>query len=287
MRLFLFFTFVSLIFFSCNNSEVVSNPTNLNQILKEFHNPASQKVLIAAHRASNRKFPENSLAAVQYSIETGVDIIEIDIRTTKDGKLVLMHDGTIDRTTNGEGELKEFTYAELLKLELDKESDDTIIHRIPLAEEVLELARGKIMIDLDIKEVYIKDLVDLVHKTHTEKQSLFFDSSFDILDSVLVLDSTLLIMPRAHSLKEAQGIIIKYNPTVIHIDSDFYTEELVNTIKSSGARIWINAIIFPDIKAYIGLVDFGYSPLIEGGANIIQTDLPLTLHKFLKEKEKR
>ena len=287
MRLILIFTFVSLIFFSCNNSEIVSKPANLNQILKEFHNPASQKVLIAAHRASNRKFPENSLAAVQYSIETGVDIIEIDIRTTKDGKLVLMHDGTIDRTTNGEGKLNEFTYAELLKLELDKESDDTIIHRIPLAEDILELARGKIMIDLDIKEVYIKDLVDLVHKTQTEKQSLFFDSNFDILDSVLVLDSSLLVMPRAHSLEEAHKIIIRYHPKVIHIDPDFYTDEVVNIIKNGGSRIWINALIFPDIKAYIGLVDFGYSPLIESGVNIIQTDLPLTLNKFLKEKGKR
>ncbi len=287
MRLLLFFTFVSSLFFSCNNSEIVTSTGNLNQILAEFHNTSSQKVLIAAHRASNRKFPENSLAAIQHSIETGVDIIEIDIRTTKDGKLVLMHDGTIDRTTNSEGELKNFSYAELLKLELDKASDDTLIHRIPLAEEALKLAKGKIMIDLDIKEVYIKDLVELVHKTQTGKQALFFDSSFEILDSVLILDSTLMIMPRAHSLKDVKIIMNKYHPPVIHIDPDFYTKEVVNTIKNGGAKIWINALAFPDIKAYIGLVDFGYSPLIEGGANIIQTDLPLTLHQFLKEKKLR
>ena len=77
MRLLLFSLFISLIFLNCNNGDVVTSPGNLTKILTEFHNTSSQKVLIAAHRASNRKFPENSLAAIQHSIETGVDIKEV------------------------------------------------------------------------------------------------------------------------------------------------------------------------------------------------------------------
>ena len=276
-----------LFLISCKNNDIVLRESNLNQILTEFHNPDSHKVLIAAHRASNKKYPENSLASIQYSIDTGVDIIEIDIRTTKDGKLVLMHDKTLERTTNGEGDLKNFTYTELLKIELDTEAEDTFTHRIPLAEEALKLAKGKIMIDLDIKEVSIKDLVDLVHKTQTGKQALFFDKSFNILDSVLTMDSTLMLMPRAHSHDDVKEIIKTYHPPVIHIDSDFYTKEVISTIKTSGARIWINALAAPDLKASLGLVNSGYSPLINGGANIIQTDLPLTLHRFLKKEKLR
>ena len=273
--------------FSCNNSEIETNSSDLDHILTTFHNSSSSKVLIAAHRAMHTKYPENSLAAFQHSIDSGIDIIEADIRTTKDGKLVLMHDGTIDRTTNGEGKLKNFTYVELQKLDLDKESDDLLNHKVPLAEDAFNLVQGKIMVDLDIKDVYVKHLVNLVHKTDTEKQVLFFDSDFAVLDSVLLLDSTLMLMPRAHSLEEVRMIIEKYHPPVIHIDPSFYTEEVVSTIKASGARVWINALGFADAKALIGLVDTGYSPLVDGGANIIQTDYPLTLHEYLIERNQR
>ncbi|MEN8192382.1 MAG: glycerophosphodiester phosphodiesterase family protein [Bacteroidota bacterium] len=288
MRIFkLFFTSILFLFFTlnCTQNDIKTNPSDLDQILFEFHDSSSNKVLIAAHRASNKIYPENSLASIQYSIDSGVDIVEIDIRTTKDGKLVLMHDGSVDRTTNGEGDVKDIIFVELQKLELEKESDEPYLHKVPLAEEALNLAHGKIMIDLDIKDVYIKPLVDLVHKTNTEKQVLFFDSDFAVLDSVLLLDSTLMVMPRAHSLEEVEKIIERYHPPVIHIDPDFYTEEVVNAIKDNGARIWINALGFADAKAMIGLVDIGYSPLIDGGANIIQTDFPLTLCQFLKRKK--
>ena len=143
------------------------------------------------------------------------------------------------------------------------------------------------MIDLDIKGVYTKDLVELVHKTRIGKQVLFFDSDLTVLDSVLLLDSTLLLMPRAHSLEEVKMIIERFNPPVIHIDPSFFTEEVVSTINKSGAKVWINALGFADAKALIGLVDTGYAPLVEGGGNIIQTDYPLMLHKYLTEKNLR
>ncbi len=130
-------------------------------------------------------------------------------------------------------------------------------------------------------------MVDLVHKTKTEKQALFFDSELAVLDSVILLDSTMLLMPRAYSLEEVKMIIERFHPPVIHIDPSFYTEEVVSTIKASGAKIWINALGFPDAKALIGLVDTGYATLTDGGANIIQTDYPLTLHEYLIEKNLR
>lgn len=287
LRLSLLYLVVLILIFSCNQSEIKTNSSGLDQILTKFHEPSSNKILIAAHRAMHTKYPENSLIAFQHSIDSGIDIIETDIRTTKDGKLVLLHDGTVDRTTDGKGELSDFTFDELQKLELDKESEDPNNHKVPLAEAALNLAHGKIMIDLDIKDVFVKHLVNLVHKTHTEKQVLFFDSDFAVLDSVLLLDSTLMLMPRAHSLEEVRMIIEKYLPPVIHIDPSFFTKEVVNTIKASGARVWINALGFADAKAAIGLVDTGYSPLVEGGANIIQTDYPLTLHKYITEKNLR
>jgi glycerophosphoryl diester phosphodiesterase len=279
--------FLFLLLVSCSDINIKTEPSNLNQILEVFHNSSSSKVQIAAHRAMHTKYPENSLAAFQHSIESGVDIIETDIRTTKDGKLVLMHDGTIDRTTNGEGKVKDFTFAELQKFDLDKDSELTETYKIPLAEDAFNIARGKIMIDLDIKGVYTKDLVELVKKTKVGNQVLFFDSDLAVLDSVLLLDSTLLLMPRAHSLEEVKMIIERFHPPVIHIDPSFFTEEVVKTINNSGAKVWINALGFADAKALVGLVDSGYAPLVEGGGNIIQTDSPLILHQYLIEKKLR
>ena len=279
--------FILLQFIGCNESKNHNNPSKLDQILTTFHNPSSSKVLIVAHRALHTNYPENSLAAFQHSIDSGIDIIETDIRTTKDGKLVLLHDNTIDRTTNGKGNLKDYSFAELQKFDLDKESDDTHAHKVPLAEDALKLAYGNTMVDLDIKDVYVKHLVNLVHRTQMGKQVLFFDSDFAVLDSVLLLDSTLMLMPRAHSLEEVMMIIEKYHPPVIHIDPSFYTAEVVNKIKESGARVWINALGFADAKAVIGLVDTGYSSLVDGGANIIQTDYPLALHEYLIERNLR
>lgn len=281
----LFVVSILIFLFSCNQEEYKTSTSNLDSILATFKDSTSNKVLIAAHRAMHTKYPENSLAAFQHAIDSGVDIIETDIRMTKDGKLILMHDNTLDRTTTGKGKVNDYLFTEFENLELKKDSDDPNKYKIPLAEEALDLAYGKIMVDLDIKGVYVKSLVDLVHKTKTEKQVIFFDSEFEVLDSVRMLDSTLMIMPRAYSLEDVKEIIQRYHPPVIHIDPSFYTEEVVSLIKSSGAKIWINALGFADAKALIGLVDTGYAPLVDGGANIVQTDNPLILHQYLTNRK--
>ena len=272
---------------SCQNKTQKLQTISLSEILVEFHHPNSERVLIAAHRASNPYYPENSLASIKYAIKTGIDIVEIDIRTTKDGKMVLMHDETINRTTNGEGKISEYSYAELQEFTLNKKWRDSLTHHIPLLKDVFALAYGKIILDLDLKEVIIKPLVQLVQESNTRKQVLFFDGSYQVLDSILYYDSTLLLMPRAHSLDDVKEIISKYHPAVIHIDPSFYTPEVVETIKENGGRIWINALGWPDIKAYWGFKKIAYNPLIKYKANIIQTDLPLDVHLFLKQKNLR
>ncbi len=272
---------------ACSFYPFNSNNKTFNEILLEFNNPKSGKVLIAAHRAMHTKYPENSLAAYQHSIDNGIDIIETDVRTTKDGKLVLMHDGYLDRTTNGKGRLRDYTFAELKNFSLIDKFGMGGDYGIPLAEDAFNLAKGKIMLDIDIKDVAIKKLVALVHKTKMGNQVLFFDSDFAVLDSVLILDSTLTIMPRAHSLKEVKEIIKRYHPHVIHIDPRFYSKEVVNLIKKSGARVWINSLGKTDIKAFSGNADDAYGELLENGANIIQTDFPVMLKTYLENNKLR
>ena len=91
-----------------------------SQEISDNHLLAKNKnnVLVAAHRGNWRNYPENSLEGITSCIGTGIDIVEVDVQITKDGKFVLMHDLTIDRTTNGKGKVSNYTLNELQNFKL-------------------------------------------------------------------------------------------------------------------------------------------------------------------------
>lgn len=100
-----------------------------------------------AHRGASAELPENTLAAFARAIELGADVIEADVRLTKDGMALILHDATLDRTTSGAGPLRALTGTEARALDAGGGA------RIPSLTEVLETARGKVRVNLDIKEV--------------------------------------------------------------------------------------------------------------------------------------
>ncbi len=106
-----------------------------------------------AHRGASTEAPENSLASVRRAIESGVTATEIDIRTTADGQLVLLHDATLDRTTNGSGPVGKITLDALRQLDAGSWFDERFQgERVPRLREVLALCRGQIDVVLDLKE---------------------------------------------------------------------------------------------------------------------------------------
>lgn len=120
---------------------------------KEIAAAAARVRQIVAHRGSSTDRPENTLASTRRAIEAGATAIEVDVRTTKDGELVLLHDGSLDRTTNGKGSLKEITFAELRQLDAGSWFDEKYAGlQVPTLGEVLEVCRGKIDVLLDLKE---------------------------------------------------------------------------------------------------------------------------------------
>lgn len=111
------------------------------------------KIQIVAHRGSSSDCPENTMAAFRRAIEAGATAIEIDIRTTADGQLVLMHDVTVDRTTNGTGKVDSLTWSELKKLDAGSHLDKKFKNaRIPLFRDALILCKDRIDLLLDLKE---------------------------------------------------------------------------------------------------------------------------------------
>lgn len=108
----------------------------------------SSNIYVAAHRGWRSKYPENTMEAFRAAIELGVDQIETDVRITKDGVLVLIHDDTVDRTTNGIGRVCDLTLAELKALDAGSGT------QIPTLTELMELVKNHptLTLDLELKE---------------------------------------------------------------------------------------------------------------------------------------
>jgi glycerophosphoryl diester phosphodiesterase len=110
------------------------------------------QMLRIGHRGAARFAPENTLAGIQKALELGFEYIEMDLRSTQDGVPVLLHDTTVDRTTNGSGRIGELTYAEVARLDAGSWFDPAFAgERIPRLEEALQLLQGRACVFWDTK----------------------------------------------------------------------------------------------------------------------------------------
>ena len=90
----------------------------------------------------------------------------------------------------------------------------------------MELAYGKILIDLDLKTEKIDEVIKVVNKTNSKDFVFFFDSDYNVLSRVQQADKDFMIMPRAHSVQEADSAINLFDPPVVHVDFSFYTDTM-------------------------------------------------------------
>jgi glycerophosphoryl diester phosphodiesterase len=251
-------------------------------IRRTFLDASSREVLVASHRATHDVYPENSLKAIQESIRLGVDIIEIDVKVSKDGIPFLMHDRTMDRTTTGKGDPEELTWEELQKLSIVDKGKKTS-YKIPSLEEALELADGKILVDLDLKTDRLDRIIEVVKRLDMKESVFFFDSDYAALSRVQSANKDFLIMPRAYSVGQADTAITMFDPPVVHIDFSFYNTECVEMIQNSNARTWINSLGDCDKDLRAGKTRQVLKKLLGNGATIIQTDEPKLLLEALEK----
>ncbi|MDR7073955.1 glycerophosphodiester phosphodiesterase [Fictibacillus barbaricus] len=143
-----------------------------------FANPSvayeepSRKIETVAHRGASGYAPENTMASFQKSVDMKADYIELDVQETKDGKLVVMHDVTLDRTTNGSGYVKDHTLEEIRRLDAGSSFSKKYAGEIvPTFEEVLDRFRGKTGILVELKATYYyPDIEQKVAKALIDRQ---------------------------------------------------------------------------------------------------------------------
>lgn len=263
----------------------LAQQTRSDSITDDFYNHP-EHILVTAHRSAHQHYPENSLAAMREAIALGVDIIEVDLRQTKDGKLVVIHNETIDHTTNGAGQVSSYPLDELRKFRLlfnGKPTDQ----QIPTFEEVLQATKNKIMVDIDFKlndQKAVKATYRLIKKFHMQKQVLFFVYQHKEAPALRKLDSTVGIMPRAYCEADVNAILQYGFIKVIHVDDTFYNDMLMKTIRDAGVRVWSNALGNYDDREETSK-NSGFDELLKKKRiNVIQTNLPSELLAYLKLK---
>ena len=113
---------------------------------------SEKNIFVAAHRGWCAKYPENTMEAFRAALEIGVDQIETDVRVSKDGELILLHDPTVDRTTNGTGSAYDMDYAEIRALRASAGMGEKFAHcYVPTLRELMELVKDHPTITLDIE----------------------------------------------------------------------------------------------------------------------------------------
>ncbi len=126
---------------------------------------APSKPLIIAHRGASALAPENTLAAFQLALNLGADGIELDVMLSKDDQLVVIHDSTVNRTTDGSGKVPEMTWDQLSKLDAGSKFGEQFMgEHLPTLDEVFELVGNKMLINVELKNYHapLDDLAEYV-----------------------------------------------------------------------------------------------------------------------------
>jgi glycerophosphoryl diester phosphodiesterase len=130
-----------------------SPPVTATTVSRQDPTSSASRVFVVAHRGGAALAPENTLGAFANALKIGVDMIECDVHLSKDGKLVVMHDPDLSRTTDGRGQISELTLAEIKKLNAAAKFADKqwSPQAVPTLGELLDLAKGKAGVQIEIK----------------------------------------------------------------------------------------------------------------------------------------
>jgi len=225
---------------------------------------------------------ENTLAAYEYAWKMGADSIEIDARKTKDGALVIMHDGSVIRTAAGTGKIENMTLAEVKALKTRRINPDMPTQTIPTLRETLDYLKGKTLIDVDMKT---DDMVSIIHEIADAGMlnAAYLAGIGSVAQAQMArsVNPSIALMPKISTLEEAEAFIDNCSPIAFfEIEYENAVPELVDYIHSRGVKIHINAL-----NKYDLLGRAGFKTVFERGADIIQTDRLEVLVPYINSLE--
>lgn len=272
-------------------------------IAAQIHNPNSKYVVVACHRGDWRNYPENSIPAIESIIRMGADIMELDLKLTKDSVLVLSHDWTIDRCTTGKGRVSDYTLDELKQFRLRRAhgvATDSL--HICTLREALECCKDRICVNVDQGYEYYDMVLAITEELGVTDQILIKGkhSVASVAEKMAAHEHNMMYMPIIDIQKEqGQKLFQEYMdtktvPLAYEVCWKKLTPEVSDCFKKvveSGSKLWVNTI-WGSLCGYLDddkALDCGdpaevYDQVIALGASIIQTDRPELLLNYLRKK---
>lgn len=262
--------------------------------------PRSKNVVVASHRGDWRNYPENSIAAIESVIGMGVDIMELDLKLTKDSVLVLCHDRTIDRTTSGKGRVCDITYDSIRRCVLKTGHGVKTTHRMPTLREAL-VCKDRIVVNVDQGYEYYDLVLAVTEELGVTDQILIKGkrSTDAVAAKFAEHPRNMMYMPIIDILKpQGRALFAEYQekgiaPLAYEVCWNKYTPEVkecMDKVVAGGSKLWVNSLWaslcggLDDDAAFGGDPAEVYGKLVDMGATMIQTDRPELLISYLRSR---
>lgn len=266
--------------------------------------PACTDVLLVAHRGEGVEEPENTIAALLAVAAAGADVVEVDVRETSDGVLVVLHDDTLSRTTDQEtlfpdrARVDALTLAEVKSLTIYDEGarctapdDDVARCRVPTLRELLAAARGHAIVMLDYKAGALSTLADDLLAEDAASFAFFFDANEANLDEMEGRVPGIVTMPRASDAATGIDLLQRRAPRLLHADAP-YVGALVDVAAESDTKLFINVLevdfgiigheLTGDAES-LGQAEDGLALVVEDGADLLQSNRAPVLRDMLAD----
>ena len=277
--------------------------TRAEKLLAEIHNPASDYVMVISHRGDWRNYPENSIPAIESVIRMGVDIVEIDLKMTKDSVLILSHDQSINRMFSGKGLVSDYTLAELKAMTMKRAhgiATDSL--RIATLEEALTVCKDRILVNLDHAWGYYDEAIAVAEKIGCTDQILMKGKKplQEVDDKMNSHENNFMYMPIVDILKQSgKELFNQYKEIGVGTQIAYevcwnkLTPEVTECFKEivqGNSKLWVNSI-WGSLCGYLdddAALEYGdekiYGELVDMGATMIQTDRPEFLISYLRSR---
>jgi glycerophosphoryl diester phosphodiesterase len=254
--------------------------------LRELFRPTGGALpVLSAHRGgAGPGYPENCLATFEATVRASWSLLEIDLQTSKDGVIVLMHDPTLDRTSNGTGPIKERTLAELRTLRLKDRQGALTEHRIPTLDEAIEWARGRTVLVLDKKNVPAKEAARIVTERKAEAFVMVMAYSARDITDVHATNPDIMMevmMGTPQRVEEFDRTGVPWANVIAFVGHTATPDaELCRRIRAKGAACMAGTsrnVDRPFLGGKIPTVEPlrpEYRAVLAAGVDVIETDIP-------------
>lgn len=232
-------------------------------------------VRFSLHRGANRYAPENTLPAFEKGIRLGADLVEFDVRTTKDGRFYLLHDSTLDGKTDGHGPISGMTAADIETLsagvKFGRRYQDV---RLPTLEAFLAAVENRVDLYFDAKAIPPEALSEAVERHRMAERTWVYQSP-DYLARLKAINPRIRRMPPLDSAEELASLVAKVQPQAVDANWDNLSPELIRRCHAAGIRVFSDAL-----GSHERVED--YLRAIEWGIDVIQTDHPMRVLRAME-----